>query len=447
MLPVPLRLALPLTILACLVSPRPACADPDPLGAAISSEWSAAAVAPADFSVADYALLPTGERLRGVHLVLEPDSLEWVRLPNGLELPRAVAVLDADDLEAATVTVAGSTASVPISRSGHGHLAIPIPLLSGPDHALRIRLRRSGVDHEARFEVGFRPLPAHRGAVLIDASCSAHGIAVRRGSIPPDSWIGIACRSVPVQRAAGQATTLTVALFWDNAGPEVALDGVPFERGPDGTWSLRLHPRPRSVRLAARDHEIVIGHALPPRWHAAFVGAGVGPYLYRYHDADTDLDSAANLVTVYGAYTVSPTTRLVYFNAIPVHHHSYSDQGLYLWTEQFRLLDDRIGVNLLLGFHMLLFRAADRLRFVPSLPQGMEASFSDFGRRGHNLLAGAFYYPEISSRSYLNFWIRWGSPWLFGELNYIAWKEPVERGTVQTESLGFSVGLPLFRFF
>jgi hypothetical protein len=82
-----------------------------------------------------------------------------------------------------------------------------------------------------------------------------------------------------------------------------------------------------------------------------------------------------------------------------------------------------------------------------SVPQGFEFIVRDLFARNRNLTAGAFVYPKISGRAYYNFWLRWGSPQVFGELNYIEWQEPHGDERTHSRALGVSFGAPILRFF
>jgi hypothetical protein len=72
--------------------------------------------------------------------------------------------------------------------------------------------------------------------------------------------------------------------------------------------------------------------------------------------------------------------------------------------------------------------------------------FRDFLATNPNQTAGAVQYPAIARRSYYNVWLRWGSGAFFGELNFIAWKEPHAGGASESQSLGISFGTPVARF-
>jgi hypothetical protein len=187
---------------------------------------------------------------------------------------------------------------------------------------------------------------------------------------------------------------------------------------------------------------------LPDPLHAAFVGLGIGPYYYLYRDGPVELDATLPLLTLYAGYAFTPEVRLVYFNATAMHARWGSiDQGLYVWLEQARFVDDRVSLNLLLGANVLVYSHDDHAVGRLSVPQGFEFIVRDLFARNRNLTAGAFVYPKISGRAYYNFWLRWGSPQVFGELNYIEWQEPHGDERTHSRALGVSFGAPILRFF
>jgi hypothetical protein len=205
---------------------------------------------------------------------------------------------------------------------------------------------------------------------------------------------------------------------------------------------------PGRVRLSARGHSLVLAYGLPQPLHAGFVGLGLGPYQYTFHDGQVALDGIVPLVTLYAGYAFTPDTRLVYFNATAMHSRWGSiDQGLYVWLEQAKLVDDRVSINLLLGANVLIYSHDDHAVARVSAPQGFEFIVRDLFARNRSLTLGAFLYPKISGREYYNVWLRWGSPQLFGELNYIEWQEPHGEQRTSSRALGVSFGTPLFRFF
>ena len=71
----------------------------------------------------------------------------------------------------------------------------------------------------------------------------------------------------------------------------------------------------------------------------------------------------------------------------------FSDFGVYMLIEQLKTLDDRLTVNLLLGAHLLMFRANDKYFVRFSAPQGVEVGFQDFLKKNYKLGIGGFFYP------------------------------------------------------
>jgi hypothetical protein len=135
------------------------------------------------------------------------------------------------------------------------------------------------------------------------------------------------------------------------------------------------------------------------------------------------------------------------FSAFPIRKSPEVDTGVYVIVEQFRGIDERVTLNLLLGAHALSFRHQGEYLNRMSAPQGVEMSFRDCLLRTQNLTLGGFFYPRIEGRSYVNTWIRYGNSKFFTEFNFINWQEPVTNGSFSVKSAGLSIGFPLFRAF
>lgn len=400
-----------------------------------------AVFSPAPLRTEDFAVEWTGPPPAQLSAELESGSLEWV-IAGRLKVPRGILVLRRPPGHAATVAQAGALHAWAADTPS---VTIPILLLTGVEHRIRIRFAD---DRGADLEIRFRPRPANQGLVLMDATCSPFGLHVREGTVPPDSYLYFACGQLRVARRSGISPSVEARAYWQGSGDLVALNGISVPPDGSGTWSVTLPHETSALRLQTRGHEITMAYRIPPRLRALSLGIGLGPYVYHYDSPLKRIDNdLIALATLYGSLTIAPNMRVVYFNAAPVLRPGYFDQGLYLWTEQFRLFDSRMSFNLLLGFHALVFQYAGDTRLVPSLPQGGEVVFTDFLARGFNFAAGAFYYPEINRRSYINAWLRWGTPLLFAEINYLDWKEPVDSATVHTRAIGASLGVHPLRLF
>jgi hypothetical protein len=328
--------------------------------------------------------------------------------------------------------------------------AIPIALLSDKSEALTVRAllgeREQQRELRARYYVRYSPRPQNAARVLLDSSCSPWGIHVERGSLPSDSYLHLGCRLIRTARADVMGATLEIYALWDNAGGDVALSGVRLSETRGALYVLRLESSPGQVTLEARGHALTLSYAVPPTLPSTFVGAGVGPYHYLLRDGEREADVVIPLVTIYAGYTFTPDVRIVYFNATALHRRGYADNGLYLWIEQARVMDDRLSFNLLLGANALVYSHRDKVEWRMTAPQGFELVYRDLFMRNRSGMLGAFLYPDLFDRSYYNVWLRWGSPQLFGELNYIHWKQPHSTGVTSSTSVGISFGMPIARF-
>lgn len=402
---------------------------------------------PFTFHVADFATEDfTIDRLAGdarVEARLEPGSLRWVRTGRVI-VPRAVLVVRAKQATSGAVAYAGFWHPMTAS-DGALRAELPVALLSNDAYPIRVELRQGGQLRSALFQLRFAPRPTQRGRVLFDSSCSPFGLRVSRGAVPADSWLYIGCRLVQTDRGDHVSPTLELYVLWDHVGSSISLDGVPSLPAVDSLFSYRVSAHPGYVRCATRGAQVEIAYRLPERLHAGFLGLGVGPYYYTLRDDRVKLEAAVPLITLYAAYSFNSSARIVYFNATAVDRHGYADQGLYLWFEQLRVFDERLSLNLLLGANVLLYSRDEHVVGRLSAPQGFELVFRDFLGRNRNLTSGAFVYPRIFGRSYYNVWLRWGSPELFGEINFIDWHEPHPGAASESRSLGLTFGTTILR--
>jgi hypothetical protein len=192
---------------------------------------------------------------------------------------------------------------------------------------------------------------------------------------------------------------------------------------------------------------MVLKYQVADIYHRGSLGAGLGPYWNHFYGNGDGSQTWAPVLTLYGSYFISEPIRIVAFDATTMDSSFATDFGVYLSTEYTTILDKRLVVNLLLGAHAIAFVSQGQMFYRLSAPQGLEVTFTDFLKRGSNVSAGLFLYPLINGVSYYNTWIRWGSPKLFYELNYISWDEPIgPTNAVHSDNFGFTLGTSLFRF-
>lgn len=419
---------------------------PSSLARAALAAHKATAFAPSELDGQDYTLVRlAGDAPFEVSAAVAPGSLRFVRVADHVLVPRGVANVRVPGARGGVVEYAGTTQ--PLVHDGSGASAeIPVALLSDRSEVLTVRALFGARELRARYYVQLAPRSEMSGLLMQDSSCSPWGIRVERGELPRDSWLYLGCRLIRTARADDMGATLELYALWDNAGRDVALSGVRLTRTLGSLYVLRVTTTPGHVTLEARGHALTLTYSVPPSLPAAFLGAGVGPYRYVLHDGRRGADAVIPLVTLYAGYTFTPDVRIVYFNATAMHRRGYADNGLYLWIEQARMVDDRLSFNLLLGANALVYSHRDRVEWRLTAPQGFELVYRDLFARNRSAMLGAFLYPDLFDRSYYNVWLRWGSPQLFGELNYIHWKQPHDTGVTSSTSFGLSFGMPLARF-
>lgn len=386
---------------------------------------------------------------------LAKHSLEWVRVAEVLVLPRARLVVRASGIESGLVSNAGFSQPFEVT-AGEGRAELPVALISGETNSVEIAVKRGGEVIRRRLHVRFKPVRPPTGThAFTDPSCSRFGVRIEdlattqertQGSDMHD-WMYVGCRYVFVRGEESAASSLEAFVYWDNVGQAIQIEGVNTQSGSSSLWPLRLRSKPGVVQVKAGERIRRITYHVSEKAHLLSLGAGVGPYQYTFLSSSGDVRTVTPLLTLYGSFFITETMRLVAFNAMPLHTRFYSDLGIYLNSESFRFLDDRVSVNLMLGGHTIAFREKNRMNYRVSTPQGFEVGFADAFRKGYNLSAGAFIYPPIKGQSYYNLWLRYGLGGYFAEFNYIGWRERFDDIGVYSRSVGISFGMPIGRFF
>ena len=400
------------------------------------SETVPTAFSPVSWDVSLFVPSWSGSAISGIEFQLVAGSLEWVRVSEILVVPRARLLVRA------TGPVTGQLRSGGFVQPFTGETEIPIALLPGRLSEIEVLVQRDGRAERGRIGVRFEGPPT----VLIDSSCSPFNLSSVSDPSWKHGWIYVGCRLVHGQASSHHASTLDAYVYWSGSPETIAVGGIETTPVSDSVWGLRLRPQPGEVELRSRDRALKLRYRIPETLKRLSFGMGIGPYNYVFESAAESAHTVAPLVTLYASYFLTEGMRVVLFDAMALHRSYFTDVGLYLNAEQVRTIDGRFSLNLLLGAHVIGFRSAGKFNLPFSAPQGIEIIYRDAFMRNRNLSAGAFLYPPIQDRSYYNLWLRWGSPSVFAEFNYISWEEPAGGASVRSRSAGLSVGFPLFRF-
>ena len=407
------------------------------------SESVPTAFAPADFNLgaSDFAVEWVGAPISGVEARIGENTLQWVRVEEVLVLPRARLIVSAKDSQGGAIVSGGFAQGI----AADGTAEIPVALVSGDSNPISVTVIRGGKEIRGEWRIRFKPKASSSGArVGIDASCSRYGVKARSSPVlSNDEWIYVGCR-LSVMHAEGHRTSsLEMYVYWDNIGKRLKVDGADALPLRPTIWTLRVRSRPGVVKLSDGDHEVSLEYAIPEDFHYLALGVGIGPYSYQFIAGDANVSTATPLLTVYGSYFIKEPLRIVAFDATAFNGQMVTDFGIYLNTEYARFLDNRVALNLMLGAHAIGYQAFGAYYLQVSAPQGIEMVFSDAFGRNRNLTLGGFIYPPINDVSYYNIWLRWGSPAIFGELNYILWNEQLGDQSIYSRSFGVSVGFPI----
>lgn len=418
-----------LSLIALLLAVLPAQAASFEFLEKIVADTDPTAFEVAPFAPEDYAL-DWAQPLPGATARLLPGSLQWVRVDELLVVPRALLEVSAPGLE-------GSVRSGGIIQPLSGGKArVLVALVSGEENPIEIRTPGKTGTLKIRFA------PREQGhRIYLDTSCSRTRLAVDSSAFPADAWAYIGCRSTRNYGEGVVRSDLDLLVFADNLGP-VRIGGAEAPAADPGRWNLRLTSLSREATLEGARGALKLSAQVPEQANRAFLGAGVGPYKYEFEKGTTKVDTTVPLATLYSAYVLTSTNRVVFFAALAAHKHLYADAGLYFQFESFRAFDRRISLNLLLGGHGFSYTLNGTRTTRLNFPQGFELFFFDILGRGKNASFGGFVQPPIDDKSYYNMWLRWGPTSWFLEANYISVAEP--GSTIK--SYGLSVGFPLVSF-
>jgi hypothetical protein len=424
------------------------------------SETSPFAFSPADFEAEDFSITWEGTPIPDVAIHIGKDSLEWVRTGEVFLIPRGRLYVEVRGLNE-SAPAAGQLRNLGFIQpllAENGILRGEIPLaLTGPETGNRVEIliNRNGREEKGVAVVRFAPRVPNKAAsdlddrIVTDSGCSSVGGRPESdSSLGEHQWVYAGCRYIMAWGEEYSVAGLDLFVYWEGAVGKVRVDGVETPASQPGVWMIRLRARPGRVVLEDdAGHRVALRYRIPERQRYGSLGFGLGPYSYTYLDGAATTQSITPLLTIYGSLFFSEIFRMVAFNATSFNKNWFTDTGVYFQTDNFKVLDKRLQMKLLFGAQTLAFNTNTGPRTVFGAPQGFELIFKDFLGKGRTLTGGAFIYPLIEGKKYYNAWIRWGSPRLFGEFNYIDWQEPHGSNFVSSSSIGLTVGAPLIQFF
>ena len=361
-----------------------------------------------------------------------PDSLEWVRVDRKFLLPKARLRLEVP---------AGTLVRYldHVFKSDQDGVILPVVLTQEKGNEILV-----GAEKPVSIPVRFKRVRSLEPELVVDSSCSS--MPIRFHEVKLDrSWVHVVCRSIhPKHGSFGSSQRYEVELRWETEGrdPSMSLNGDEIASDDGITHHLSFTQTSGRYRVSKGKDSFEVTLPVAERFHPFWLSMGIGPYS---HGTTEFPDAQRAFPTFYAGYFLSETMKLVSFTAIPIKPKPEIDTGIYLVLEQFRGLDERIHLNLLLGAHAISFESRGVRDTRWSAPQGVELGFRDFILKGENLTLGSFFYPLIADRSYINTWLRFGSGKLFYEFNFIQWQEPISGGSFGAKSAGLSIGFPLLR--
>jgi hypothetical protein len=344
----------------------------------------------------------------------------------------------AEPWESISIRGAGAVVSAGPGTS----LEFPAALAARDSSTMEVSVRQAGKVRKASLHFAYRG----KTGVYIDPSCSGHLPEVSGSDgILPGQWAYFGCRTVRTRDGLSDVPAVELYMHWVGSKGPIRVNGIETEPAAPGVWVFRMAPqRSRFEFLDASGSRFTAGFSISPRLSYATLGLGIGPYGYHLSDPGKTVTRIHPIATVYGSYFLTDSSRMVFFDAYAPGSSWFNDFGIYFNNESSRTLDNRLNVNILLGFHIIGFRASSGVAYRLGVPQGFELIFKDAFFRRYNASVGGFFYPPIAGKSYYNAWLRYGKAGLFAELNYFAWSElgPAQE-QVYSRSLGICVGAPL----
>jgi hypothetical protein len=419
--------------------------------------------APFPSADAPFELHPSNYRWQGVEalppgstLEWDESSVQWSRIDERIVLPRARVKIEIPGADGVLVSTSGR--STPLQKNGEGTVPgvwsaeVLVPLVSGEASTLKVRVKKGTAETETLLflesvESEASPL------IGVDSSCSPWHVELSAkealGEKPKRNAVILAdCRIVRSQTSGGMPAALDLFLFIDGAGKHLKLNGSTVVAVAPSLFRLRLTPQVDSFEIETEGGaRYNLDYRIPQKLNRGFIGAGVGPYRYKLDAPGVAVDTTAAVLTLYGSYQFSDTVRFTAFNATALHANYFTDTGFYFKSDSLKLLDQRVLIYVMLGANLIGYKFGSGTQKKWGVPQGFEAVYRDFLSPNRSLVAGAFVYPPIDGKSYYNTWVRYGSPSLFGEINYLEVRDAIEGQSVYTRSVGFSLGFPLARFF
>jgi len=419
--------------------------DPKSVTQQVLSETMSSALSPNQLTSSDFKIEWVGAPIEGLQVSIEDHTLEWTRVWEVIEIPRGFLKIESQADDVGQVAVAD--AFQPLLAGGLNK--IPVPLISGSQHnPIEIKIKRGDKVLKGKLQVRFAPkTPSDSPRVFTDPTCSRLYVEVKKITLPDDQWIFIGCRVTGLVGSEHRTSVLQAFVYWDNGGSSIEVGGIDTPPTSGSVWPLRLSPAPGEVTLKAAKGEVTLTYKIRENYHYGFLGAGIGPYQLQFTGGGENSTSIIANPTLYGSLILNETVKLVGFSSVTADSHMYTDTGIYLSMPYATFLDRRCSITVLLGAHAIGFaQTGSSYYLLWGAPQGFEFMVTDFLFKTFNLTMGGLLYPEISGKAYSNYWFRYGTGKVFGELNAISWQESVYNTPYKVSTIGLSIGFPITGF-
>ena len=393
--------------------------------------------------VEDFTPEWVGQPVEGVSFYLGKKSYDLVRSIDVLALPKARLKIIAENIQSGNACNGAGCQSFSKDSDGKWIIDLPVALLGGSSYATKLTLTRNDKTISALIGISFTPKSATlEQLVSTDPSCSPYQLTLKSfksGSKP--LWLAMGCRLIYSEGDEHRTSSLVAYTYWEGkSDTNLKLDGSAVQSVRPKLFVFDLKSQPGTFTLSDDDNTVELSYSIPERLHFARMSAGIGPYWLNFTGNGENVSSPSALASFYAAYYLTKSTSITSFASIMPDSHLNTTFGFYFRNLSFTFFDRRFVIYLNIGGHFQGFQAMNQYNFLWTFPQGSELKVVDPWAKGHDLTIGGFLQPSVNNVGYTEFWLRYGTTRMFGELNYINRFQPVNGVNFMSQSIGITLG-------
>lgn len=357
------------------------------------------------------------------------DTIQWLRNDSNLLTPRALLAL-AINLDESNLSINYKGKIIfPTKRPNYFYTEIYVDLFNPGT----IEIYR-GKELFDKIQIVSNGAANAKSKQLIDYSCAPFKLSIEGVD---SEYISVGCKLESYGKSHDRRPRLEVTFSSTNLF-NLKGETPPFTIYLNDSSPVFLD----LVNSSGEISKIKIKAELPSKLKRLKLAGGIGPYIYKSQEYQSEIENRLTMsYMLYGKYDLTETSSLKAFDALIYSQSIFNNSGLYFSYDLAEAFDGRVLVNALLGFQGLHFRQ-DKTRkttFEVLYPQGFEIMYKHaFGILNQHLTYGMFF--STTNEIYTNAWIRYGGK-IFGEINYIDWKNNHQ----STSMIGLSIGFPILQ--